>query len=487
MKVSIRILTSLACCLVLFFAPLQAQTTARTALDDFLSSADLKHAGVSITILDALSGEELLAHNPELSLSPASVQKLITTSAALEILGSDYLFKTVLAYTGEIQENGLLDGSVVILGGGDPALQSEYFREWYPAHLTDYWAGMIQEAGITGIRGSVLADAAIYDSQAIPNGWSWDDVGNYYGAGVFGLTYRDNLQRITFDLDKKAGRPANLLRVVPEIPYINYNNEVVSSDDQGDNSYVYGGAYSLERWIRGSLPADRKEFTIKASIPDPPYLLSELLHRELETRGITIQGFPTSLRTPEERLVPQRTGLDTIFSPPLYEIVRLTNFESINLFAEHLVKEIGLHTRGDSRFETGLEVIADHWSAFSSEGVYLTDGSGLSRSNALTSRFLAEVLQYMLTASPEKETFRASLPLAGETGTMGYYFKESPLRERLQAKSGSMGRIRSFAGTFTTQTNRELVFVIITNNFTCKSMEMVRQMEVFLEDLDKIL
>ena len=123
---------------------------------------------------------------------------LLTSAAALELLGPGYCFKTQLGYTGNLNKStGLLTGDIVIKGGGDPALGSQYFKDHYRNFLTD-WITTIKKLGIKKIEGRIIADDTRYDNQPVPPKWIWEDIGNYYGAGTYGLSVFDNMFEIHF-------------------------------------------------------------------------------------------------------------------------------------------------------------------------------------------------------------------------------------------------------------------------------------------------
>jgi D-alanyl-D-alanine carboxypeptidase/D-alanyl-D-alanine-endopeptidase (penicillin-binding protein 4) len=168
-------------------------------------------------------------------------------------------------------------------------------------------------------------------------------------------------------------------------------------------------------------------------------------------------------------------------SPPLKDLIVPLNHESINLFAEHLLREIGRATKGSTDLAESLGSLKEFWNGkkIFTEGFYPADGSGLSRSNAVCPRTLAEVLRYMYLSS-NRDVFFNSLPVAGQSGTLQSAFKGSKLENNLQAKTGSMDRVRSLAGIFTNQAGKKVVFAVITNNFEGSQATMGHVFEEFL-------
>ena len=158
------------------------------ALQKVLQQADYKNATFGIHIHNLSTGETMYSRNSNKRMIPASTLKTITTAAALEILGPDYRFSTQVGYTGKIR-NKTLAGDLVIVGGGDPALGSEYFENDYSnPDFLDVWAQKFKAAGISRVEGNLVLDGSLYDSEKIPPTWIWEDMGNYYGAGASALT-----------------------------------------------------------------------------------------------------------------------------------------------------------------------------------------------------------------------------------------------------------------------------------------------------------
>jgi D-alanyl-D-alanine carboxypeptidase/D-alanyl-D-alanine-endopeptidase (penicillin-binding protein 4) len=150
------------------------------AVMKLLTDSAMLHASVSIKIINAEDGGTLFEYNSQKCLIPASVQKLITTAAALEILGPEFRFKTSLGYTGDFdRKTGVLTGNIVITGGGDPALGSSYFADHYGNFMQD-WITSVKKLGIKKIEGRVISDDSKYDFQPVPAKWLWEDLGNYY-------------------------------------------------------------------------------------------------------------------------------------------------------------------------------------------------------------------------------------------------------------------------------------------------------------------
>ncbi len=425
------------------------------------SNKILRTASYSFYAIDAVTGEVLQNSTSQKSLVPASVMKLVTTAAALEILGPQFRFKTAVGYSGEIEkETGVLKGDVVIKGGCDPAFYSRYFTDYYKGTFED-WAETIRESGIRRIHGDLLIDISAMENFPIPGGWIWEDIGNYYGAGVSALSYFDNLYEIHFSSPFGEGHSAEIAYTNPVIEGLELDNKVVSSNGNMDLSCVFGAPYSYKQEVVGTIPVNRSDFVVKAATPDPAVTAAVSFREILASKGILLEGKVKKITKPKQfDLLLEKS------SPELSQLIVPLNQKSLNLFAEQLLREIGRAQKKDPSLKSSIEGLTEFWEKknINLEGFYPTDGSGLSRSNNICPRTLVEILNYM-NKGEYREIFFDSLPLAGVSGTLEYSFKGTPLEKNLRAKTGSMKRVRSLAGMFTSLKGRKIIFALIVNNF----------------------
>jgi len=453
-----------------------SQTGLSIYFDEFLSGSDLKYASASIYIADAQTGDSLFS-NKQIHLVPASIMKLVTSAAALELLGPEMKFETLVETTG-IQDSisGLLDGDLIIHGSGDPAMGSEFFNS---PDIFQEIINSVKRAGIKSIKGSVVADASCFSGQPIPKTWIWEDMGNYYGAGAYGISIYDNYYKIHF----KSGKPGTATRIrhtSPGLKELEFVNQVRSSSVNRDLAFVFAAPGQTKQIITGTIPANRKDFVVKAAIPNPPLTFAATVYERLKNAGVEIsKDYQVLLAEDHSPGTAPRNVIGKIESPALSEIVYELNHMSVNLFAEALAKKIGIHIKNEGSTSAGTQAIVEFWDSLDCNGFHLADGSGLSRFNAITPQQLTKILVYMNRDSKHKQIFKASLPVAGKNGTMVFY--QSPeLKGKLLAKTGSMTGVRSFAGYLTTAGGREIAFSFIVNHFNGPSFGMAQKMEKFL-------
>lgn len=462
---------------------LHGQNSIQNAIEKFRSEQGLESASISFEVIDISSGSRVASLNPELILSTASTAKLFSTSTALEILGPDYRAKTRVYLEGTVDTKGTLNGNIWIRGGGDPSLGSKYFNE--AGHELDFmlqWIDTLKQLGIHSVNGQVIADASEFGYEGVPDGWNWSDMGNYYGAGPSGLTLYDNLIRITFSTPASPGNLSRVKSIEPEVPGLVFHNGVLSSEKQGDNAYIYGAPFSYERFSSGTLPAGSTSFMVKGSLPDPEYQFAYEFNRLLETNGIDVSGEPINVRRMEIRPPAKdyinRKLVITHKGERLIRIIEETNHRSVNLFAEHMLSLIGYEKTGNGSTSSGVRVLSNFWKdRIDAENLFITDGSGLSRSNGVASVHFNRMLLYM-SKSKYADEFFSSLPTAGVSGTLLTVCKGQTAQNRMFAKSGSMNRIKSYAGYINSTSGKQLAFALIVNNATCSSSVLKRKMEI---------
>ena len=455
-----------------------AQTGIETELQKILNQQEYKNASVGIQFIDIESGLSVYEYNPNKLMIPASTLKIITSAAALEMLGPDYRFKTQIGYIGELRENNELNGDLVIIGGGDPTLGSMYFNKSETSNnFINFWVQKIKAAGIRKISGNIILDASIYDSEKVPSTWIWGDIGNYYGAGANAFTCYDDLFRITFNSPQDAGELTSIISTYPTIEGIEISNEVVSSDINSDKAYVFGSPFDKKRIIRGTIPKGRNAFTIKAAVHQPEEILAYELITNLAKEGIFISGDIKFQKT-------DKSKFQTVFiqeSPTLTEIIRVLNYESVNLFAEHLVMQIANEKTGIGSREKGIELITEFYKTKEILKVdfFMEDGSGLSHFNAISPDQITSILIFMAQKSENKEAFINSLPNAG-SGTLSGFSTELFPGNTLFAKSGSITRVRCYAGYLKTRSGKDIAFSIMINHFSGSSSKLVKEIENLL-------
>lgn len=454
--------------------PQASKNSVEKSIESIMSQSGMETAAVSCYVVELGSGKTVADYNGMMSLTPASVMKVVTTSAAMEVLGPWYKFKTTLRHTGYVDSLGVLHGDLYVKGGGDPTLGSRFFHEEEEKkEFLQTWVDSIKAYGIKRIEGRVIADASAFGQEMIPAGWSWGDLGNYYGSGPSGLTVYDNMTYLQFNSGTEEGDSTVIDCIEPYVPEFTVQNFVTAANIKSDNAYVFGGPYQPERYVDGAIPLDQEAFGVKASIHDPPLVLATDLTYMLEQNSIPVTYQCNTVR----RLKWPATMIDSLQfhdiyeheSPSLYSIISWINKRSVNLFAEHVLRAMGLRYYGQGTSYNGAVAVESFWrKRIDTRGMSVEDGSGLARKNSLSAKNLVDVLVRM-NGSKNADRFKNTLAVAGKSGTLYSVGRGTSASGRVMGKSGSMTRVRSYAGYVNSKSGKKLAFAVITNNFTCKN------------------
>lgn len=436
-----------------------------------------------------MDGDTIACFNPQLRLVPASNVKLITTGLALLGLGEDFRFETRIAYSGSI-EDGTLHGDLYIVGGGDPTTGARVPCAEPVESLFSEWTALVRDAGIDRIDGAIVADSRCFSDPVPENmGWTYDDLGTNYGAGPTGLNFFENAQNFLVTPASTEGLHPNFRVSYPETPWMNYVNMAVTGPKGSANTVYYINTQLAPLGsFSGSFPVDRRAYTLECSNRFGAYTCASYFRDYLDRMGIGSSGAaditpdgrirmspgaePVSVAVPADAL----EYIGATYSSSLVSIVRETNCESDNFFAETLFKTLGLSKTGSVSYEDCQDAVAIMLSGLGLEtdGVcQIFDGSGLSRKNYISTEFFVRFLMKM-AGSPCSETYIRCLPSPGERGTLEYKFPSEPelFRERIRMKSGSMNGVRSYSGYVLSSDgdpSHTIVFSLITNNLTAPS------------------
>jgi serine-type D-Ala-D-Ala carboxypeptidase/endopeptidase (penicillin-binding protein 4) len=460
------------------------------AKNQFINDPWVQNASIGICVIDLKTNKKIIAHNEKISLPPASTVKLFSTASAFEILGANYTPKTKIYVDTEIDENGVLNGNLWIRGAGDISLGSKFYSsEGTEDEFLEKWADSLYALGLRKINGDLIGDGSEFGYQGVPDGWNWADIGNYYGSGPSGLPIYDNLLKFYMKVGGKIGTKATLIRVFPEIENLNFINYIESSKSRGDNSYIYGAPFSYDRFGTGYLPRNSNSFLVKGTLPDPEYQFVCELKRILSLRGIYINGKVKGARNMNLSMASSRyASKKLIFTHEgrsVNSISWWTNKKSVNVFAEQLICWLGKEKGTIGNTKTGLYVQNKFWSGkIDTRGLNLKDGSGLSRTNAVNPENFCSLLTYMHN-SKNSSLFKETLAVTGESGTLSKVCYGQTAHGRIKGKSGTMNKIKSYAGYVSTVNGKELVFSIIANNYGCTNDAMLKKMEKFMNELAK--
>ena len=439
------------------------------AVQQFEKDSQMRHAILGFAVMDAKTGDIVFERNSQTGLAPASTQKIVTSAAAFEILGHDYRYKTELAYDGVIRKDVLL-GRLLIFGSGDPTLGSIRYSSTKHTELLREWAEAVNKIGVKRIEGWIVSVNNSFSTHGIPDGWIWQDIGNYYGAGAYQLNWKENQYDVILQSGDKVGDQVSVVKTDNQYFRTHHLNELKSAaKGTGDNAYIYlpvtPTGFML---LSGTIPVEEKSFSISGAYSDPALALQIDLQNELPSMK---WGDASGTFRYNPGLLPDKktlTTLHTHFSPPLDSINYWFMRRSINLYGEALIKTIGIEKAGSGSTDTGVRLVRDFWATkgIDKAAINIIDGSGLSPQNRLTPDALVQILSYA-KARPWYKSFYESLPTYNG----------------MKLKSGSIGGARSFAGYHTSAQGKEYIVAIIVNNYAGSSGEIVKKMYKVLDEL----
>ncbi len=394
-------------------------------VDPLLAGVDLAGMSVGYCVLDE-RGEVMWQKQAHTAFIPASALKTLTTATALEMLGPQFVFQTELR--GAKPVNGVIEGDVWIIGGGDPMLSTDDLQQL---------AAQIAKLGVKTIRGRVRGDGSLFGSGLYNNFWNWGDIGNGYGSGVGGLNVDHNRWTVRFQPGTRVGEAARLLNRLEGVELV---NEVITGPPgSGDGVNLYGGERAKTLFLRGSVPLQPKPFEVRGALPDPVGTAVRVLTEALREAGVVIEGKESSAGPATHVLLKHE-------SPPLIEIVRSIHATSDNHESECVFRMLGVKGGRDAE-----EVLRAHWKArgLTFSALRMEDGCGLARADYVTPHDLARV-QFLAGQGPAGREYRESLLFNDE----------------VRWKGGAMSGVRTWTGWIRLPEGGERAFALMVNHFS---------------------
>lgn len=436
----------------------------RKEIDILFEDPDFFNAQWGVTIQSLETGEYFYRKNENKLLMPASSLKLVTSSAGLELLGSDYRFKTEIYTTGSITGT-TLNGSVIVKGFGDPAISGRYYSD-NALRIFNDWADSLLNNGIEEISGDLIGDDNAFDDIGLGDGWSWDYETYWFAAPSGALSFNDNCVDILVT-PVKAGNKAEI-KTIPDTKYIVIVNRVITVPfDSAAGIEIYRERGTNVITVSGKIREGVNPVKLYATVNNPTQYFMVVLRDILKTKGITVKGFAVDIDDMTKTTSAERKLLFTHYSPPLSDLVKVINKNSQNFFAEQLLKVIAYERTGVGTASNGIKEIKRliPRMGINSDNLVQVDGSGLSRQNLVTSQQLVSILRYMYK-SDNFPAFYNSLPIAGKDGTLADRMRKTKAAEKIRAKTGYIGGVRSLTGYAVTADGEMVAFCMIVNNFT---------------------
>lgn len=461
-RTSRRLVTLLAIGLATpIWAGIESQT------QDMVEAADLGEAVFGACLVDLLTGETLVDIDADRPMIPASNLKLVTTAAALHVLGPDFMFRTEL----RLIESGVMadaanDGgnfniaassagqlpSLMLVGDGDPAFGDPVLLERHDLHFEDllrHWVDAVAATGVVHFE-TLVVDDRVFDAPGVHSGWPDDQLDRWYCAEVAGLNVHNNVLHVLPRPAAGEGQTA-LVRVFPESPSLRITNRI--STGNRDSFVLTRRANTNDFEFFGTVRNAATQ-PWKVTFHDPPMVMAEMLKQQLTERGIRVDQIA---RLGSDELRPASTLIHRV-QTALPLVLQRTNQESMNLYAEALLKRMGFAATGaPGTWDNGASAVRRFltqrlgpWASVAR----IDDGSGLSRENRVTARLLTSLLEEMMLDARRGEIFLDSLsrarpdPVSGReaVGTLRGRFSELPQGAQVIGKSGYIQSVTTLSG-----------------------------------------
>ncbi len=430
----------------------------RFEIDRLLEDSLFIPSRASIKIVSLDRGDVLYERDSRVLMRPASNMKLLTSAAALKILGPAYTFRTsVLADS--LDQQGTVHGNLYLKGYGNPDLTV--------ADL-DTMVYQLRSHGIRAIKGNIVADASFFDDRYWGEGWMWDDEPYSYEAGISALSLNKNCVSVSAVAGRSHDDPVSV-SIIPPTRYVSLLNTARTVTDSVAEKLEISRLFQHRLntiTVRGEIFAGSDTVRQLVTVWRPELYAATVFKERLEADSISVSGQATAgVSLPWAReLAYHRWPMDTM-------IVNL-NKVSDNLSAENTLKTISARRGGiPGSSRHGLYQMNEVLASFGIDttSYYVVDGSGVSHYNLVNAETLVRLLTGMAREPATFPLFYESLPIAGVDGTLKGRMRNTRAEGNLRAKTGSISGVSSLSGYVTTLDGERMVFSMLMQNFILPS------------------
>jgi serine-type D-Ala-D-Ala carboxypeptidase/endopeptidase (penicillin-binding protein 4) len=424
----------------------------KSAIDRLLPDSLFPPALIGLRVLTAVSREPLYELNPDLLLTPASNQKLLTAAAALESLGPAHRFETV------VRIDSSADPSITVTGSGDPLLTTADI---------DTIAGIVASALPARTEWTLRGDVSAFDDIPWGKGWMWDDEPDPTAMEISPLSVNRNC--ITVRIRPSLPEGARLIvDLEPETDEVYVVNTGVSTPDSVKSPLTVTRPLRDEGHcinVSGEMRLTDTAVTRRVSIRNPAGHFLALLARRLRSLDVPVAQIRIdTLPAAGDSMVVRSHTMDTV--------VTFMNRWSDNLSAECLLKTMGRKlVGGRGSGEHGVQAMKIVLARIGVDTLHLVcaDGSGASRYNLVSARTVTDVLASIARDTALFPLFLHSLPIAGRSGTLATRMRGTPAQDLIRAKTGTLAGVSALSGYAYSGDGELLAFSILIQNYTGES------------------
>ena len=469
-----------AVCLAASVLSVNAQNSAvQEAIDKFVSAPSLRNGSVGVQVVSLDSMKVMGEFNPYQSEITASTMKTVTSATALHLLGNDFKFSTKVYATGKITKKGRIEGDLVVKGGGDPTLGSRHLpRE---VNFIDALVAELKARGIKEVKGNIVVDDSAIPEPNVPASWMIEDLGYGYGTSIHGLNFADNELKLNVTIDENGfnyytDQTQSYLKVENRCNAIPAETDSLEFDGLGLRLDIENDVLHLNGNVKFPF---KSRMTI--ANPSPDLLMRDSLEVALKAAGIKVKH----KNVKAEKKVATSLVLD-YKSLELSKIVESLLIRSDNMYTECVLRAIASNAGKQPTSSNGVAVVKNFWKekGLDVEGLFMLDGSGLSRTNKAPVSFFTQMLALALPSLKERNVdFELLFPVAGKNGTVRRVAANTPAAGKFALKSGSMSHVQCYVGYYPVDAPKYAVAILI-NSFTCPRSELVKMVGEMLVGID---
>lgn len=430
---------------------------------------------LAISVFDFTSNKMLFNLNEKKLLHPASVMKIITCTAGLEYLGTDYNFETFLYHSGNVVDS-VCYGDIYIVGGFDPE---------FTENDLDTLVYAIKEYGIREINGNLYADISNMDSIHWGNGWMWDDQPTPILPYLYPLAVNQGCLKIDI-APAKVGQPTKI-ELYPKSKYFKLeNNSITTAENNFDitvtRNWVERGNNIV---ISGNMPKNANQTTRGISIVNPVHFFMFLTKQKFIENSIKFKGVE-NINT-----LPHGSSLIYTKKRNLKKVVSRLLKRSDTFAAEMVLRALGLkYFNKPSSAPKGVQMIDSLITkiGLNHNNYEIVDGSGISHYNLVTAELFIELFKYLKLKSPKTYEFLyESFPISGVDGTLACRVYNSDALGNIHAKTGTIRGASSIAGFLKSADDHELGFAIFIQNFVGDPHKARHYQDIICGSLSKMV
>jgi D-alanyl-D-alanine carboxypeptidase/D-alanyl-D-alanine-endopeptidase (penicillin-binding protein 4) len=424
-------------------------------IDSLLNIDFFNYTNIGICVYDLDNNKTLYQKNSKLLFRPASNQKIITSATALDYLGPNYNFETKIFSNGNINNDGILQGDLIIQPGFDPILN---------INDIDNLISQLVNKKIKKINGDLILDLSNIDTLEWNRDWTWDDEPNDYAAHISSIALEENCVNVKVVPSLIGKNPYIIL--YPDYQNLNVINNAITVDSSGKSDLIITRDWYYRNntiIIKGKISLKDK-ITETVNLENPYKSILIYFYRKLLANGIILNG---EINVSRENKTFKNKELLANISHNIKDVLKKFNKESYNLAGEMILRLLGykmFDTTGSSEF--GVKVVKNYIKKLNlnPDNYQIIDGSGLAPTNYINNELIIEILKDIYKNKQKFKIFYNSLPIAGVDGTLSRRMKNTDAMNNVRAKTGTINGVSSLSGYVKNKKGNMLAFSIFTQN-----------------------